>query len=274
MPAFAVTIPQGALRRSWLGGPAAGAFRAGVQFARLVRALAPRRAVDPRNPIACYEALMEECSNRFPVYEQEFAAWDVDEDPQDFAYMLDYGIPIAPIGCEAASTESVVEAFVAAELDIYNHGPAQVDRIRDVYSALADVDLTWWAGPVRVVDENNLWGPAYRLPLPKGRAWSGAWRALPDLLEYVTGSTGNGFLDWTPSQMDDGGEMPRWNMGEIQACTRAWKEAEQLLDRIGVLKFTIDDDLQLLDRVLRGDAQALRAVTHPKQGKTLVDVLR
>ena len=152
--------------------------------------------------------------------------------------------------------------------------PASVERVQETYSALHGVDLAWWAGPVRVVNENNLWGPAYRLPLPKGRAWSGAWRALPDLLEYVTGSTGNGFLDWTQSQIDDGGDMPPWNMDEIRACTRAWKEAQATLERIELLKFTLADDLQLLDRVMRGDARTLRAVTRPKHGKTLVDILR
>ena len=273
MPAFAVTIPQGALRRSW-AALQSGTARAGFTFAGLACQLRPGTRVDPFNVAGTYAALMSIVGQMFSVFEWEFAGWD-DEEPQDYEYMLDYGIPVAPIGWEPASDNRVL-AFMAAELDYASHGPITSRQAIDIYIGLERTDLSWWAGPVR--DSNYEARYAWRIQPPRGRAFAGAWAALPLLCDYMLGNTGNGFLDWTPSQMDDDGDMPRWNMDEILACARAWKEAREAKEKIDRLVEQINADgeagLRFLDRVLRGEAQALKVVTRPARGKTLADVLR
>lgn len=58
---------------------------------------------------------------------------------------------------------------------------------------------------------------------------------LPDLIEMLTHSTGNLWLDVGEISLMEGGGYPSWNRENVKWLTEEWQEAKPILDRINSL---------------------------------------
>ena len=261
-------LPAQAFRRSWIVEQCRNAA-AGQTFRKLLWQLVPATKATARswNWQEIFQAVASEVGERFPIYEPDPALLEYGEATLDD--YLDWGIPVAPFGNTADLGGCALELTNVTVYPIILEEPGECHTLRQ--DGLLPWLGTWWAGPA--VDKHGQWLRPWRLP--RGRKLTGVWVGVPDLIRWVRMDTGNMWLDTHPDDLD-GSYGPRWSIGEINALTRLWQQAEPIHNRARALLQYVDarpnDRLQLLYRVLRGEPQALAQVTAPKVTRTLVDV--
>lgn len=250
------TIPANALSRSFIADCANG-IGYGMQWHKMLKQFAPAKArtVSPYQPLACYSALCDHiAAELFPLFSVAIDDLDVRDDRIEYAW--DYGIPAEVCGLSYQDLSdgilrapvSLVAAFVVKDYES--------DSL-DEYSGALERGFHFSFKP------------------PRGREWIAPWGDVNLLLDYISNNTGFAFLDWSHDAIVDGGDYPRWNIGEIKGLAADWKKAKPYWDRIVALINYLDHkkNLRLLADLLSGDKATLAQVTKPK-GRTLAQIFR
>lgn len=264
-------IPHGALLRSWFrtqGDNNVSDRRAAHDLMQILRALNPRAARQAQNLSArlLYARVLRECARRFPI--QEFVLYSDEEEWDDDEAMGLYDtLPVAPVGygVEDAMPPALVVCGLLRNWYVFSNE----------YAAGADLlKKEKWLNEYAPRDEkkDDGWDNVHiKEPPrpPRGRAWRAPWGALHDTFHYAIMQTGNPFLDYDTSSLDDSGwdVYPRLTLDEIHASEAQWKRAkpmlgaiQQLIDYIG----TRPERMRLLADVLMQRRDALYQVTAPK----------
>jgi hypothetical protein len=258
-PALAPTLmPAPAYRRSWLAG--ALRERAGYGlFKTLLKQLAPgiyARLAD-RSWARCYVALLRHLETLFPVYD----LWSDDDDEM---------VEIILRGDEGP-WEGIPVYVMGVDIEELPDSPA---LLRCMAEAYYDPVAFMHDTPLHDYVENGTIPPLGGKPArhsrliapPRGRKWLEPWNHLPYLWLYATGQSGNPFLDYSNTYLQET-RLPDWHVDEIRELARLWKDAEPLLERMRILRDYIDERprerLPLLDGAIRGDRQAVEQITYP-----------
>lgn len=261
-------LPADAFRRTWLVDQCVNAAT-GQRFLKILRALSPlaARTVQGKAWHLVFVALLQEVGELFPTWEPVIFE---NEDLDEYLYA---GIPIEPQGCHYEM------GGCALEISLLTLNPSYLTTLDDCDTLKDKGHLAWarsWWQAAQATDGEKI---ARQWKLPRGRVLTGVWLAVPDLVRWARGTTGNGWLDYSVLEMD-GMENPRWTIEEIRSLARLWKQAKPIHDRIWALLNYVEADvrgrLPLLYDVLRGDPNALAQVTVAKSGqsraKTLAEV--
>jgi hypothetical protein len=270
----AVTLPETALRRSWL---VAQLQRYCHPFAVLLAQLAPRRwtGLAGENTQAIYYALMEVCGRRFSIWYPEFYA---DEDPTEgdpIEERLQMGIPVDLLGLgddEIEYGKSPTYGFIGylMENPEGRRNPQTFPLVLgEPWKHLAELQ------PFYGKHIESKWSHA-----PRGREWRGVWRGITLLAQYVMHDTGNWMLDVSNQEaLEDYNDQgnPPWTLEDVLNCEREYKRAKPIIKAIEQLRAYVDERpgerLPLLAAALTGDAVVRRQLSRPKRVKTLAEVL-
>lgn len=278
-----------AVRRSWfaktLEREADGWF-----FANLLRDVAPARyrelVAEPPLPdgMAYYNALMAHCETLFPVFELDLEfdveEWAADEGVSLLRALRHYGIPTDAMGFEDEDyyfgrgdpDVAVILAMQSARI-----GPAAFkEHLEQARSALRE--KRFWNEALEHAMQAGIHKRWY-VP-PRGRTWRQPWDGLRDVVSWINHSTGNLLLDYSHLAIQESGEYPPWDAGEIRGFAAEWKLGRTVWDRIEALRKHIDSsrdkpgEMLTLAGILSGDARARQAnsVTKVGRGPTLADV--
>ncbi len=245
-------------------------------FVTLLRQVAPSRfrALESRTPLRCYIALLEELSHRFPINEYyAVMAQEIGEHgDEDNPYME--GIPFDVFGIDPYDDEITSPAVALCALfGMYARDPDELvhGAPRGIADCLDPLDFAWAdaLAPLLGRSLRHLLHPPYELRTPpRGRVWRAPWQRLYALYACANCMTDNPFLDFTHSEQEESEAFPPWNLDEIRALERLWKEAVRVTPSADALSHYIDarprERLPLLAGALRRDRDILLQLTQPK----------
>ena len=92
------------------------------------------------------------------------------------------------------------------------------------------------------------------------------YTAVTHTVDWLTSTTGNPFLDFSPYEDDFGEYADEWTPDIIATATRSWQEAEQILDAIHALNNRLTQDLPVeFDRMISFILDRLdQNISHPE----------
>lgn len=279
-----IRLPATSYRRSFF----ARRLNEMTGFGALLRALSPRRfaAVSDKSLVGYYVALVNYLGTLFPIndyavmyavemyyegdyYEGEYGEGEYSDEAALCEHLEHSGIPADLFGVEL--DYSGPESMTSPALALCRCFPRQTKT--------SIIKEPWTYKHYEVFDKHILrvLPPQDSLPAislrmvcrpPRGREWQGVWKGLPEMVAYAYNRTGNCFLDYPPQVLFEGGG-PAWDVDEIKALAKLWKQAKLMWRRIDALIQYIDqkpvERLPLLARVLMRDREIIDQITRRKK---------
>lgn len=244
-------------------------------FANLLAQVAPRiyAATDARTDWDYYAALLAWCEDRFPVWTPDYLQEEIGVGEDATQMLIHMGIPVEPIGLP---DEDMFD-FNSTTLNVVTyllHSRAERPDFDSTTFRVRVRHDDWTKQPfLRTFSESEI--DVANFNATRGREWTGRYKSLPRLLEYIYHDTGNQWLDYCTYDLDEGGNPP-WSVDDINFLTKDWTAAKKIWKPLSDLIQWLDAEpngrIPIVLGALTGDQAVRREISHPKRSKTLGEV--
>lgn len=244
-------------------------------FANLLAQVAPRiyAATDARTDWDYYAALLAWCEDRFPVWTPDYLQEEIGVGEDATQMLIHMGIPVEPIGLP---DENMFD-FNSTTLNVVTyllHSRAERPDFDSTTFRVRVRHDDWTKQPfLRTFSESEI--DVANFNATRGREWTGRYKSLPRLLEYIYHDTGNQWLDYCTYDLDEGGNPP-WSVDDINFLTKDWTAAKKIWKPLSDLIQWLDAEpngrIPIVLGALTGDQAVRREISHPKRSKTLGEV--
>lgn len=201
----------------------------------------------PATQLMAYELLLRWLAERAPIDADGAIDWGR-EIVEEGGQLGDGGIPIILFGYDDYEVSSPARALFMTWLIEGGHVAQEFPYLMPIINDLPEPPENF----------DHLAAP------PAGRRWVSPWDGLRDFAQWMTSSTGWGFLDYC---YDDSIEFPAWNIDEVQSLIEDWSKCEPILNRIGAFNSWVDEKpeerLPVAIRALKNEPAAIAAITEP-----------
>lgn len=243
-------------------------------FANLLAQVAPRvyAATDARTAWDYYTALIVWCEDRFPVWTPDYLEDKIGTGEDAMDTLVSMGIPVETVGL----IDEDMFDFNSPTLNVVTyllHSPSERPYLDS--SRLRNRNNLDWTNQPFLRPFFDLEIDVTNFNAPRGREWTGRYKSLPHLCQYIYHDTGNQWLDLCSYDLDEGGNPP-WTVDDINFLIKDWAAAKKIWKPLTELITWLDAEpngrIPIVLGALTGDQAVRREISHPKRSKTLAEV--
>jgi len=245
-------------------------------FANLLAQVAPRiyAATDARTDWDYYAALLAWCEDRFPVWTPDYLQEEIGVGEDATQMLIHMGIPVEPIGLP----DEDMFGFNSTTLNVVTyllHSPSARPDINSATMRVRGNRPDDWTKQPFLIPFFDLEIDVANFNAPRGREWTGRYKSLPHLCQYIYHDTGNQWLDLCSYDLDEGGNPP-WSVDDINFLIKDWAEAKKIWKPLNELITWLDAEpngrIPIVLGALTGDQAVRREISRPKRSQTLAEV--